>query len=57
MDEETAAIKLQCAYRGHLALKKVRNAAKDIYVKETDPERKKKIWNQYRKYKNLPLED
>ena len=38
MDEETAAIKLQCAYRGHLALKKVRNAAKDIYVKETDPE-------------------
>eukprot|EP00943_MAST-04B_sp_MAST-4B-sp1_P001418 g1418.t1 len=38
MDEEAAAIKLQCAYRGHLALRKVRNVAKDIYVKETDPE-------------------
>lgn len=31
----------------------IKNAA----LKETDPERKKKIWNQYRKYKNLPLED
>ena len=31
----------------------IKNAA----LKETDPEKKKKIWNEYRKYKNLPLED
>ena len=33
--------------------RQIKNAA----LKEKDPERKKKIWNQYRKYKNLPLED
>tara|TARA_B100001027_G_C16175323_1_gene288924 strand:+ start:56 stop:604 length:549 start_codon:yes stop_codon:yes gene_type:complete len=33
--------------------RQIKNAA----LKEKDPERQKKIWNQYRKYKNLPLED
>jgi len=31
----------------------IKNAA----LKESDPEKQKKIWNEYRKYKNLPLED
>ena len=31
----------------------IKNAA----LKERDPEKQKKIWNEYRKYKNLPLED
>lgn len=31
----------------------IKNAA----LKEKDPEKQKKIWNEYRKYKNLPLED
>ena len=32
----------------------IKNAA----LKERDPEKqKKKIWNEYRKYKNLPIED
>ena len=38
MDEETATIKLQCAYRGHLALKKCENCCKGYICKETDPE-------------------
>ena len=33
--------------------KQIKNAA----IKEKDPEKQKKIWNEYRKYKNLPLED
>ena len=31
----------------------IKNAA----LKESDPEKQKKIWNEYRKYKNLPIED
>ncbi len=31
----------------------IKNAA----LNEKDPEKQKKIWNEYRKYKNLPLED
>ena len=31
----------------------IKNAA----LKERDPEKQKKIWNEYRKYKNLPIED
>ena len=30
---------------------------KNSALEEKDPERQKKIWNLYRKYKNLPLED
>lgn len=33
--------------------KQIKNAA----LKEKDPEKRKKIWNEYRKYKNLPLSD
>ena len=33
--------------------KQIKNAA----LKEKDPEKREKIWNEYRKYKNLPLSD
>ena len=33
--------------------KQIKNAA----LKEKDPEKERKIWNEYRKYKNLPLSD
>ena len=38
MKEEEAALILQCAYRTHLALKTVRRVAREVYVKEIDPE-------------------
>ena len=38
MNEEAAALILQCAYRTHLALKTVRRVAREVYVKEIDPE-------------------